>query len=50
MSRRKPGARLARDPLGLDRPGLLRAQVRAMLRAGVKSRSAHHVPDDGDGR
>ncbi|MGY4456231.1 signal transduction protein with GAF and PtsI domain [Bradyrhizobium sp. LB13.1] len=36
--------------LGLDRPGLLRGQIRALLRAGGGPCAAHHVPDDLGGR
>ena len=32
--------------IGLDRPGLLRLQLRAMLQGRRRPRSAHHVPDD----
>ena len=32
--------------LGLDRPGLLRSQIRALLRAGGGRELQHHVPDD----
>ena len=32
--------------LGLDRPGLLRGQIRALLRAAGGRYSARHVPDD----
>ncbi len=35
--------------IGLDRPGLLRAQVRAMLRAGAGPRAQDHAADDRDG-
>ena len=36
--------------LGLDRPGLLRSQVRALLRAAAGRELQHHVPDGRDGR
>jgi phosphotransferase system enzyme I (PtsP) len=36
----KPGARLARDPLALDRPGLLRTQLRALLKAAAGANCA----------
>ncbi len=32
--------------LGLDRPGLLRMQIRALLRASARARAALDVPDD----
>ncbi len=35
--------------IGLDRPGLLRAQIRALLRGRRRARHAHHVPDGGHG-
>ncbi|MEI9903394.1 MAG: putative PEP-binding protein [Asticcacaulis sp.] len=33
--------------MGLDRPALLRMQLRALLIAGAGTRAAHHVPDGG---
>ena len=36
--------------LGLDRPGLLRSQIRALLRAAGGRELQAHVPDDRDGR
>ena len=36
--------------LGLDRPGLLRSQLRALLKAGVGPRAQGDVPDDRHGR
>ena len=34
--------------IGLDRPGLLRAQIRALLKAAAGRRPEDHVPDGGD--
>ena len=36
--------------IGLDRPGLLRAQVRALLKAGAGRHLQNHVPDGRDRR
>ncbi len=35
--------------MGLDRPALLRTQMRALLRAAGRARAAHHDPDGVDG-
>ena len=34
--------------VGLDRPEILRTQLRAILRASAVREAAHHVPDDRD--